>query len=242
MVFFSCEHPVMCILSAMTKRHLPALIFTGLLGFILGCDPGGESGSQNAKTPSELKAVVSTDRGDFTILLRPDIAPVAVANFVNLVENGFYHGKEVANANPASFSVGNTKPTPNYTFPAEFSPELLFDRPGIVAWTLMDNPAMVENSIPHPTRFFVTRTAQSPWNLTYPAFGEIVDGFTVLNGTQKGDWIRSIRIAGDPAPALAPYASQIATWNAAIEAVADPATPGSSGGIPIPEGTRPAGF
>lgn len=196
-----------------------------------------------AETPSELKAVISTQRGEFTVLLRPDLTPVAVANFVNLVQSGFYHGSEVANANPASFSVANTKyKTPNYTIVPNFTTELLFDRPGIIAWTLMDDPKMVEKAIPHPTRFFVTKTEQSPWNLRYPSFGEVVDGIDVVTETQKGDWIKSIRIVGDSTAVLAPYADRIETWNAALESAKPSVKTKGQESIPLPEGTRPVGF
>ena len=235
----------------MTIRHImmphfkcPAvLLATFLAALLTGCDRTESPQSVGATSSSELKAVVSTERGQFTILLRPDLAPVAVANFVNLAEKGFYHGAEVANANAASFSVGNKKyRTANYTILPEFTTELLFDRPGIVAWTLMDDPVMVENFIPHPTRFFITKTAQPPWNLKYTSFGEIVEGLDTVQATTKGDWIKSIRIVGDSKAALAPHAQQIETWNAAIEDVVSAAKDRGTKGVPLPDGATPAGF
>jgi len=227
----------------MTIRHLLALLFTASLLFITGCDDTNSSRGTAAETPTELKAVISTQRGEFTVLLRPDLTPVAVANFVNLVQSGFYHGSEVANANPASFSVANTKyRTPNYTIVPNFAMELLFDRPGLIAWTLMDDPKMVENVIPHPTRFFVTKTEQSQWNLKYPSFGEVVDGIDVATATQKGDWIKSIRIVGDSTAVLAPYGDKIEIWNAALEDAKPSVKTKGQESIPIPEGTKPVGF
>lgn len=226
----------------MTIRHLLTLLFTTSLLFTTGCDDTNSSRKTAAETPTELKAVISTQRGEFTIQLRPDLTPVAVANFVNLVQSGFYHGSEVANANPASFSVANTKyRTPNYTILPEFKTELLFDRPGIIAWTHMNIREMAENFIPHPTRFFVTKTEQSPWNLKYSSFGEVVEGIDVVTATQKGDWIKSIRIVGDSAAVLAPYADRIEIWNAALEKAKPTVNTKGQKNIPVPDGTRPIG-
>ena len=226
-----------------SRALLPMLLSTLLTALLAGCDRSDSSQPVGATPSSDLKAVVSTERGQFTILLRPDLAPVAVANFVNLAESGFYHGAEVANANPASFSVANKQyRTANYTIVPEFSTELLFDRPGIVAWTLMDDPALVERFVPHPTRFFVTKTAQPPWNLKYTSFGEVVDGLDTVRATTKGDWIKSVRIVGDSKAALAPHAQQIETWNAALEKARPAARNGGAKGVPVPDGASPAGF
>ena len=226
----------------MITRTLLTLFSTGILFILSGCDSGEGPEPGNEPVPSELRAVVSTDRGEFTILLRPELTPVAVANFVNLVESGFYHGKEVANANPASFSVGPARNTPNYTITPEYTTELLFDRPGIVAWTFIDDPEMVKNFVPHPVRFFVTKSEQSNWNLTYASFGEVVDGIDVVQATQKGDWIKSIRIVGDVQACLAGHADQVAGWNAALDKVNPDVMNRGGKGVAVPEGVGPAGF
>ena len=83
---------------------------------------------------------------------------------------------------------------------------------------------------------------QSPWNLTYPSFGEVVDGIDVVSATQKSDWIKSIRIVGDADAALAPHADKIASWNEALENAKPSAKSGAQKGIPVPDDTRPAGF
>ena len=105
----------------------------------------------------------------------------------------------------------------------------------------MDDPKMKENSIPHPTRFFVTKTEQSPWNLIYPSFGEVVERIDVATATQKGDWIKSIRIVGDSTAALAPYADRIETWNAALENAKPSTKTKGQQNLPVPVGTRPVG-
>ena len=83
---------------------------------------------------------------------------------------------------------------------------------------------------------------QSQWNLKFPSFGEVVDGIDVATATQKGDWIKSIRIVGDSTAVLAPYADKIEIWNAALENAKPSVETKSQESIPIPEGTRPVGF
>ena len=43
-------------------------------------------------TDNTLYAIFQTNRGDFTVQLFPDQAPITVANFKKLAESGFYDG------------------------------------------------------------------------------------------------------------------------------------------------------
>ena len=45
---------------------------------------------QEPAVPTEPHAVMETDRGTIVIRLLPDLAPMAVENFIQLSENGFY--------------------------------------------------------------------------------------------------------------------------------------------------------
>ena len=46
----------------------------------------------SAQSPTEVEAVVTTDRGAFRIELFPDKAPRHVAQFLSYVQNHFYDG------------------------------------------------------------------------------------------------------------------------------------------------------
>ena len=208
-----------------TSSSLAATIGIALILHLMGCtegSPSEESIAANAsETPrasgdTDLYAQIETNRGTFKIRLRPDLAPVGNANFVNLVQRGFYHGLEVnaANRTSASFGLGNTVPI--FTVANEYSTELIFDRPGIVAWTFLDTKRGTTDQISHPTRFFVTKAPNEPWTFQYSPFAEVVEGQDQVTQAKPGDWIRSIRIIGDPEPLLQEHAELIQNWNKAL--------------------------
>ena len=172
---------------------------------------GPDTGSEN-----ELLAEVELGTGVFTIRLRPDVAPRSVANFVNLVRRGFYHGREVIASNGSSASFGRPDRLPNYRVANEYSPDLLFDRPGIVAWTFLDTREATSNQIAHPTRFFVSKTPNQAWNFSFNPFGEVVENQQVVAEARPGDWIRSIRLRGDWKGFLAGHEEAIASWDQAL--------------------------
>lgn len=206
----------------------PSLIATTGIALILlftGCSGGSaskdETGSEVPETPqasndTDLHAQIETNRGTFKIRLRPDLAPLGTANFINLVQRGFYHGLEVnaANRTSASFGLGTTVPL--FTVESEFSPQLTFDRPGIVAWTFLDTKKGTTEQISHPTRFFVTKAPNEPWTFQYSAFAEVVEGQDQVTQARPGDWIRSVRIVGDPGPLMQEHAELIQKWNVAL--------------------------
>ena len=210
----------------MRTRLTQSLIVLSMLSVLASCVQEPETSqqadsptaSQESAQPGPLSAIVQCDSGTFEIRLRPDIAPMSVANFCNLVERGFYHGHEVANVNTVCRSIGRTPKSPDYQVSTEYSTDLLFDRPGIVAWTFVDIPEATEQSIPHPTRFFITIKPQQVWNLQYVPFGEINRGLDVVNLMAKGDWIKSVKIVGDTSWLKENYADEIESWNNALDA------------------------
>ena len=116
------------------------LLLTVSLLALIGCD-GGTTGDGTG-TPDQadtrigpLSVIMVTDKGEFEIMLHPDEMPRSAANFCNLVTRGFYHNKDFSAANSVARTIGETRRTPTYQLPQEFSPSLLFDKPGVVAWT-----------------------------------------------------------------------------------------------------------
>ena len=105
--------------------------------------------------------------------LYPDVAPNTVANFVTLVRKGFYNGLIFHRVIPG-FMIQGGDPTgtgtggPGYRFEDEFSSELTFDRPYLLA---MANAGPGTNG----SQFFIT-VAATPWlNMHHTIFGEVVD-------------------------------------------------------------------
>ena len=83
-------------------------------------------------------AVFQTNRGDFTVELFADKAPITVENFVNLAKSGFYDGTifhriiadfMIQGGDPTGTGCGGSK----QTIPDEFGPGLDFSEPGVLA-------------------------------------------------------------------------------------------------------------
>jgi peptidyl-prolyl cis-trans isomerase A (cyclophilin A) len=134
---------------------------------------------------SDLKATLKTNRGDITITLFPDHAPATVENFVGLAEgtkeyrtgNGrtgkFYDGLTfhrvisgfmIQSGCPLGTGTGG----PGYQFKDEPHPELVFDKPYLLA---MANAGPGTNG----SQFFIT-VAPTTWlNFKHTIFGEVAD-------------------------------------------------------------------
>jgi peptidyl-prolyl cis-trans isomerase A (cyclophilin A) len=135
-----------------------------------------------------LVATLSTNYGDISIDLFPDHAPKTVANFVGLAEGTkewtdprtrqksserFYDGLGFHRVIPnfmiqGGCPLGTGTGGPGYSFGDEFHPELVFDRPYLLA---MANAGPGTNG----SQFFVT-VAATPWlNRKHTIFGEVAD-------------------------------------------------------------------
>jgi peptidyl-prolyl cis-trans isomerase A (cyclophilin A) len=134
---------------------------------------------------AEQQAILRTNRGDIRINLLPDHAPKTVANFTGLATgekdystpNGrsgpFYDGLTfhrvidnfmIQGGCPLGTGTGG----PGYQFADEFHPELVFDKPYLLA---MANAGPGTNG----SQFFIT-TAATPWlNRKHTIFGEVAD-------------------------------------------------------------------
>ncbi|WP_298818355.1 peptidylprolyl isomerase [Chloroflexus sp.] len=131
-------------------------------------------------------ATIYTPRGEIVIELLPDIAPQTVNNFVFLARQNFYNGLTWHRVLPDFMAQGgdpNGDGTggPGYTIPAEFTDQILFDQPGIVAMARSSDP----NSA--GSQFFIT-TAPAPWlNEQYTIFGRVIQGQDIVNGIPLRD-------------------------------------------------------
>jgi cyclophilin family peptidyl-prolyl cis-trans isomerase len=191
----------------MTQWHKTLLTF-GLVSlslFVLaGCDRAPDSAAPPAETalseaalqwssppamqidPSKsYEAVFNTQAGEFTVRLFADQAPETVNNFVFLARQGYYDNTTFHRVLPGFMAQGGD-PTgtgaggPGYSFEDEFTPELQFDRPGLLA---MANRGPDTNG----SQFFITYAATPHLNGLHTIFGEVVEGSEVLDNLTPRD-------------------------------------------------------
>ncbi len=149
----------------------------------------------------KLQAHIKTSKGDINIDLFPEVAPVTVANFVNLSRRGYYNNLKFHRV-IADFMIQGGCPLgtgtggPGYNFQDEFpvapDAKYQFNRPGLLA---MANAGPGTNG----SQFFVTHVPTEWLNNKHTIFGEVVseDDQNVVNSVSQGDAIESITVTGD---------------------------------------------
>jgi len=144
-----------------------------------------------------LNAKIITDKGEINIKLFPETAPFTVLNFVHLSQLGYYDGLKfhrvisdfmIQGGDPEGTGAGG----PGYQFADEFTKEVVFDKPGLLA---MANAGKNTNG----SQFFITHV-ETPWlNHKHTIFGEVIseEDQKVVNAVKQGDTITKIEITGD---------------------------------------------
>jgi len=153
-----------------------------------------------------------TSKGDIKLRLFADQTPATVANFVNLVNRGYYDGLTFHRVIP-DFMIQGGCPTgtgtggPGYRFDDECTPELRHDAPGKLS---MANAGPGTNG----SQFFITHVETSWLDGKHTVFGEVLDSGDqdVVNAIEVGDTITSIDLEGGE-EVLASQADRINAWN-----------------------------
>ncbi|MEC8621220.1 MAG: peptidylprolyl isomerase [Pseudomonadota bacterium] len=163
-----------------------------------------------------LVAVMETNKGTIRLDLYPEQTPVTVANFVNLVQRGFYDGLSfhrviddfmIQGGCPQGTGTGG----PGYRFADEFVPSLRHDAPGKFS---MANAGPGTNG----SQFFITHVP-TPWlDDAHSIFGAVQsdDDQAVVNAISQGDKIVSVTIEGEVEPLL-DSVEQVSDWNAVLD-------------------------
>jgi cyclophilin family peptidyl-prolyl cis-trans isomerase len=193
-----------------------ALIVIGILWLVFagnpeeeGALPEGTSEQYSAAPPMSIdvnKQYIATFKmengGEFKAQLFDEQAPITVNNFVFLARQGFYNGTTfhrvlegfmAQGGDPTGTGMGG----PGYQFEDEFSPDLTFDRPGLLA---MANSGPNTNG----SQFFITYDATPHLNNLHTIFGEVIEGMDVVDNLTRrnpdanpdfqGDVIETIEI------------------------------------------------
>ncbi len=148
-------------------------------------------------------ATITTEKGDIVVELDAKNAPMTTNNFVFLANEGFYDNTTFHRVIPDFMAQGGD-PTgsgtggPGYTIPDEITPDMRFDRPGLLS---------MANAGPNTagSQFFITY-GPAPWlDGNFTIFGEVIEGMDVLkqltprnpdkNPDTPGDKIISVKIS-----------------------------------------------
>lgn len=126
----------------------------------------------------DYTALLKTTKGDITIKLYADMAPLAVNNFVFLAQEGWYDNVSFHRVLPdfvaqAGDPTGTGFGGPGYNFRSEVNETLKFDRAGLVA---MANSGPDTNG----SQFFITYGPSSGLDGGFTIFGEVTSGMDVV--------------------------------------------------------------
>jgi peptidyl-prolyl cis-trans isomerase B (cyclophilin B) len=165
------------------------------------------------RNPAELYAVIDTSRGTMEFLLYKQVAPLTVANFVNLATRGFYDGLTFHRVEPDFMAQGGDPAAdgsggPGYEFEDEIAMRL--NQEGILA---MANAGPGTNG----SQFFITHLATPHLNGGHTVFGLVQSGRDVIRQIRIGDVINSITIVGDAASMLERKRERVLEWNRTLD-------------------------
>ncbi len=138
--------------------------------------------------PNETYALFDTTEGKFKVKLFADLVPKTVENFVTLADGSktgkrFYDGLVFHRVIP-NFMIqggcpeGSGRGGPGYKFADEFHPSLRHSKKGILS---MANSGPGTNG----SQFFITVTATPHLDNKHSVFGEVVEGYDVVEKISK---------------------------------------------------------
>ena len=162
-----------------------------------------------------LTAVFDTSRGQIKVELFADKAPLTVANFVNLVQRGFYDGLNFHRV-IADFMIQGGCPDgrgtggPGYRFEDETNNGVAHQRGSLS----MANAGPNTNG----SQFFITHIKTDWLDGKHTVFGKVLEGLDVVDAVKQGDAINTVTIEGDADAALAAKADRVAEWNKVLAA------------------------
>ena len=152
---------------------------------------------------SDLTAILTTDQGTIRLKLFADIAPVTVANFVNLIQRGYYNGLKFHRVIPDFMIQGGC---PNWR--RQRRSWLPFSKMNAARKRATIKLACCRWPMPVPapmaSQFFITHTATDWLDGKHTVFGEVVSDAdqAVVDAIRQGDVIQSAVVEGDASALL----------------------------------------
>lgn len=123
--------------------------------------------------------------GDIVIKLRPDVAPITVKNFENLVSSGFYDGLTfhrvcsgfmIQGGDPKGNGTGGSDQNIKGEFPANGVNNTLSHKRGVISMARSSNYDSASS------QFFIVHQDSTFLDGNYAAFGEVISGMETVDG------------------------------------------------------------
>lgn len=130
-------------------------------------------------------ATLHTEKGDIKLELYPQAAPLAVNSFIFLARNSWFDGVTFHRVIPgfvaqAGDPSGSGFGGPGYAFDNEISPDLSFDRAGVLG---MANAGPGSNG----SQFFITLAPTLNLDGGFTIFGKVISGMEVVESLSPRD-------------------------------------------------------
>jgi len=136
------------------------------------------------------KAIIETDKGNIVLELFESDAPNTVANFVKLINKGYYNGLKFHRVIPnfmvqGGCPVGNGTGGPGYAIKCEINPKKH------LAGTLSMAHAGKDTG---GSQFFITHSPQPHLDGVHTVFGQVTEGMDVVNAIRQGDVMKQVKV------------------------------------------------
>jgi peptidyl-prolyl cis-trans isomerase B (cyclophilin B) len=136
------------------------------------------------------KAIIETDKGNIVLELFENDAPNTVANFVKLINKGYYNGLKFHRVIPnfmiqGGCPVGNGTGGPGYAIKCEINPRKHLTGTLSMAHAGKDTGG---------SQFFITHSPQSHLDGVHTVFGQVIEGMDVVNAIRQGDVMKQVKV------------------------------------------------
>lgn len=162
--------------------------------------------------PTQPIVTIKTNRGDIRLRLFAKEAPITCANFMNLIQHGFYDGLKFHRVIKdfmiqGGCPLGTGTGSPGYRFEDEVKTGLKHNKPGILS---MANAGPNTNG----SQFFITHVPTPHLDGRHTVFGEVLgpEDQQVVDVITQGDRIEKVILEGGE-DCLAQMKDKVAAWN-----------------------------
>ena len=138
----------------------------------------------------DREAVLKLEKGDVRIRLLGSQAPVHVANFIKLAEQGFYNGLRIHRVVPGFVIQGGDPRGDGWGGNANLLPDQ-FNRQQFLRGKI-GMPTSGKDT--GGSQFFITMSRQPHLDANYTIFGEVISGMEIVDSTTLGDRIISVQL------------------------------------------------